>query len=711
MRNRPKKTLNRVCSFLLPTQKLILFVFINCCLCSFPLTGQIDSLEQRLTTLPEDTQKVDILNQLSYRYHRKDVQQTFAYANKALALATKLNYGKGIGFANHYLSMGNALSGNTDLSKTLNIKTLKIADSLQIFDLMMNAYNMQAFNFNKDGQHVESMKAFQKSLDLALKTGDKVGYSGVALNLGEINANKKNYEKARTYFHQALEVAHETKETAKIAWAYRMIGDTYAEEKKFTEASPYLEKAVEGALKAKDHRSLAYTKLRLGKVHMELNKIELAEMEILASIDLIQKVGDKEGEMDGYVSLMKVYLRNKQFNKVIQVGQKATELATQYKSVELQLEMQDLLSQGYANTQNFQKAFQLNLSSQVIKDSLDITNKLNLATELEEKYQSKKKATENALLRAEKEHQINTIEQQKAINISLGFVALLLALLGYAAFKAYQNKHRNNVILEKKVAERTQALQLSNTQLLQSNKELARFAYVASHDLREPLRNITNFTTLLQEQFKGKSNEDALVYMDIIHKNTAHMNQLIVDTLEFTRLNAVEKAKTAVDLNQTINNIKSSIASTLSQKQVVIELEKPLPIVQANDSLLFSVFKNLIENSINYNESERPTIKINHTIKGEAHLFSIADNGIGIPKEYQETVFEMFKRLQNREKYQGTGMGLSNCKKIINKLGGKIWVESDGQNGSTFFFTLPVISDNQPTQKVYEKKANLEATV
>ena len=684
-----------------------LFILIICGLYTFPLSGQIDSLEKHLLQLPENEKKVDVLNKLSYQYHRKDVQQTFAYANQALALATTLNYVKGIGFAKHYLSMGNALSGDSDLSKALNKEVFQIADSLQLFDLLINAYNIQAFNFMKDGQPVETMKTFQKALELAHEQGDKVAYSGIALNLGEINAQNKDFGKARTYFNQALEVATEINELAKIAWANRMIGDTYAEEKNYSAATTFYQKAVQGAKRSKDNRSLAYAKLRLGKVYMELGQMELAEMEVTASLQLIQKVKDKEALLDGYITLMHVYLKKEQFIKVINIGQKASELVSQVRSVQLQLEMQDLLAQGYAGAQDFQKAYQLNLLTQAIQDSLDFTNKKNLASELEEKYNAKKKEAENTLLRAEKKHQIHTIEQQKAINFSLTIVAILLALLGYATFKAYKNKRRNNEILEKKVTQRTQDLMLSNKQLTQSNEELARFAYVASHDLREPLQNISNFTTLLQKQVKATQGDAIVEFVDIIHKNAAHMNQMIVDTLAFTRLTATEDTKSPVDLNQTIEHIKSTIGATLAEKQVTIDIKQPLPTIQANEGLLFSIFKNLIENGITYNKSANPIIKINHTIQGKEYLFSVADNGIGIPKPYQKTVFEMYKRLQNRAEYQGTGMGLSNCKKIEEKLGGKIWVESDGQNGSTFFFTLPIGDIGQPSQNIQKEAADV----
>ena len=697
-----KKPRLRVYIYLLTIKHcLSLYILLGflCCLCALPLFGQLDSLEQHLLTLPESTEKVDLLNKLSYGYHRKDVEQTFTYANQALKLATTLNYIKGKAFAHHYLSIGNAISGDSELAKKLNKRVIHLADSLQAYDLLVSALNMKAFNFTKDGKPVEAMKAFQQALDLASQENDKIGYSSIALNLGEVNAQNKDFEKARAYYNKALAVSEEINEPARIAWANRLIGDTYAEEKNYTEAAFFFKEAIKKAIVAKDNRSLSFAKSRLGKVSMELGQIELAEKEIKEAIQLIQEVGDKEGLMDGYIILMKIYLKRNQSNNVIHIGQKATKLTTQVNSVQQQLELQGLLAKAYAIENDFQKAYQLNLFTQEIKDSIDFVNKKNLASELEEKYQSKKKEAENALLRIEKQQQVTQIKQQQSINIFLAIVAVLLALLGYMAFNAYKNKRRNNLVLEEKVTNRTQELQSTNTQLLQSNEELARFAYVASHDLREPLRNIINFTQLLQKQLAPTQAQESLQMIDIIHENTTHMNKLIVDTLTFTRLSNIEEVREPVDLNQTIKNIKLAISTTLTKKNATIDLLKPLPTVQTNGRLLFSVFKNLIENGITYNESTTRTIVIDHFLKGQNYVFSVADNGIGIPEAYQATVFEMFKRLQNREKYQGTGMGLSNCKKIIDTLGGEIWVESDGQNGATFFFTIPASAVDTPAKK------------
>lgn len=666
---------------------------------SIPISGQIDSLEQQLVTLPENSQKVDVLNKLSYFYHNNDIQQTFAYANEALALTNRLNYTKGKAHAFHNLCIANSISGSSQLAMAFNDKAIHLADSIKAYQLLIDAYRAKGIIQDKASNPEVALQFFQKSFDLAQKENYPSGIISACFSLGNTYMDLDKFDRARDYYKMAIVTAKSIKHKNDLAWGNRSIARTYYDEENYLKAEPFFKKALKLAREVNDKRSLAFALSDFANNHLKTGKKELAEQYILESIQIIQSVGDNEGVVMGLRDLAKLYLETNRPNKAIEISNRALALNKQTNISRLQLKLLSFLSEAYAQKQDFETAYAINQLAQLKKDSLDYTSKLKLTAELEEKYQSEQKEAENALLRAEQEHQIHVIEQQKAINFFLATAAILLALLGYTAFNAYRNKRRNNLLLEEKVIERTRALQLTNAQLVQSNEELARFAYVASHDLREPLRNITNFSELLQKQLKATQQEEALQFMNIILKNTTHMDKLIVDTLEFTRLSDIKATKTPVDLNQTLQNIKTAISTTLIKKKVNIELIKPLPIVQANDSLLFSIFKNLIENGITYNESLAPTIKIDHIIKGKNYLFSIADNGIGIPKEYQQTVFEMFKRLQNREKYQGTGMGLSNCKKIIDKLGGKIWVESDGKNGATFFFTLPTFPTIQSSKK------------
>lgn len=669
-------------------------------LCSFPVFGQVDSLEQQLINLPENTRKVDVLNELSYFYHNNDIQQTFAYANEALALTNRLNYTKGKAYAFHNLCIANSISGNSQLAMAFNDKVIPLADSIKAYQLLVDAYRAKGIIQVKASNPAIAIQFFQKSFDLAQQEHYLSGVIMACFSLGNAYMELDKFKEARDYYQLAIATAKPINNKSDLAWGNRCVARTYYDEANYAKAEPFFKKALKIAREVNDKRSLAFALSDFANNHLKMGKRELAEQYLLESIQTIQSTGDNEGTVQGLRDLAKLYLETDRPNKAIEISNQALALRRPPNISTLQLQLRGFLSAAYAQKQDYKTAYEINQLTQSKKDSLDYKDKLGLTAELEEKYQSNKKETENAILRVEQQQQAATIQEQKSFNFFLLTITSLLGLLGYTAFRAYRNKRRNNLILEEKVVERTQALQTTNKQLVQSNEELARFAYVASHDLREPLRNITNFVNLLKRKFQSSNqDEETLAYIDIIDKNTIHMNSLIVDTFEFTQLSKLDNQRVIINLDQTVQNVQTSLADTITKANAQIAISQSLPDISAIEGLPFSLFKNLIENGIKYNENAIPVIKIDYTVKGAFYIFIVKDNGIGIPKAYQQTVFELFKRLQNREKYQGSGMGLANCKKIVDKLGGQIWVESDGQNGATFFFTIPAFQGIKPTKR------------
>lgn len=657
------------------------------------LLAQIDSLKQVLPTLAEDTNKVNTLNELSYAYHNNDIQQTFIYGNEALNLANQLNYSKGKAAAYHNLCIANSISGKLEIALQFNDQVIALADSLKAFSLLIDAYKAKGILQDKAGNPEVAIQYHQKAFDLAVKENYPSGIIDACFNLGGAYAELDNFQKARAYYEQAVTTGASINDQASISWGYRSIANNYHAEKNYAEATIYYEKALTIARTVGRKRSLAFALSDYAQNLLKQGKREMAEQYFLESIQIIQTTGDNRGAVIALRDLGRFYLDTDHPNKAIQAFEQA--LATnKWPNTPLETGILNLLSKGYAQKEAFQKAYEIQQLFNAKSDSIDYQSKLKLTAELEEKYQSKKKEAENALLRAGQQQQIAIIEEQKAFNFYLVTIASLLALLGVTAFQAYRNKQRNNLLLEEKVTERTEALQISNKQLMQSNEELARFAYVASHDLREPLRNISNFTQLLKKNIISPNQSETSTYIDIIQQNTLHMNNLILDTLEYTNLSKVDNELIKINLNQTLEAVKAVLASTIKEKNASIQVITPLPILRSIKGLPFSLFKNIIENGIKYNESPEPLIQINYTLKEKMHLFSITDNGIGIPSIFQKDIFKMFKRLQNRDKYQGSGMGLANCKKIVNKLGGQIWVESDEQNGSTFFISLPTTNQS-----------------
>jgi PAS domain S-box-containing protein len=223
-----------------------------------------------------------------------------------------------------------------------------------------------------------------------------------------------------------------------------------------------------------------------------------------------------------------------------------------------------------------------------------------------------------------------------------------------------------------------------------SNKELEQFAYVASHDLQEPLRMVTSFTQLLERQYKGQFDKDADEYIGFIVEGSKRMKYLIDDLLEFSRLNTQAREFESVLLEITLEDVLRNLTPSIKENNVQISHDL-LPTIIGDPSQINQLLQNLITNAIKFHGDESPQIHISaEESKGE-WIISISDKGIGIDIEHQEQIFRIFKRLHTREKYEGTGIGLAICKRIVEKHNGRIWVESELGKGSTFYFTIPII--------------------
>jgi len=229
-------------------------------------------------------------------------------------------------------------------------------------------------------------------------------------------------------------------------------------------------------------------------------------------------------------------------------------------------------------------------------------------------------------------------------------------------------------------------------ELKRSNVELQQFAYVSSHDLQEPLRTIASFTQLLERRYKGHLDGDADEFMDYIVEAAKRMQQLINDLLEYSRVTTQAKEFETVDVNEVLNTVLSNLKISIDEDNVEIIYDN-IPTVNADSSQLVQLFQNIIGNAIKFRKPGEP-LKINVSArideeKGE-YVFSVSDNGIGMEPQYAERIFIIFQRLHTRDVYTGTGIGLSIAKRIVERHGGHIWVESELDEGSTFYFTIPI---------------------
>ncbi len=246
--------------------------------------------------------------------------------------------------------------------------------------------------------------------------------------------------------------------------------------------------------------------------------------------------------------------------------------------------------------------------------------------------------------------------------------------------KLQQEIREANTNLERKVEQRTAELEIKN-------KELEQFAYVASHDLQEPLRTTSSFVELLRKQYYDKLDAHANRYIDYILQASDRMKTLIKDLLDYSRLGREKKLEEA-DCNALLSEVLADLDKVIKENGAHITAE-PLPVIKAFKTEIKLVFQNLISNSIKFRkQNEPPVIHISAHHQPGAWQFSFADNGIGIGKQHQERIFIIFQRLHNRTDYEGSGIGLAHCKKVVELHGGKIWVDSEPGKGSTFHFTI-----------------------
>jgi signal transduction histidine kinase len=229
-------------------------------------------------------------------------------------------------------------------------------------------------------------------------------------------------------------------------------------------------------------------------------------------------------------------------------------------------------------------------------------------------------------------------------------------------------------------------------ELTRSNSELEQFAYVASHDLQEPLRKVASFCEALERRYRGQLDERADQYIDFAVDGAKRMQVLINDLLAFSRVGRSGRELELVDLGELLAEVQTSLSGALAETRATVVAEQ-LPVVRGERTLLVSLFQNLIENSLKFRGSHAPVIRFAAHREGEQWCLSCADNGIGIEPEYADRIFVIFQRLHTKEAYPGTGIGLAMCRKIVEYHGGRMWLDPQTGEGACFRFTLPTAEE------------------
>jgi len=244
-------------------------------------------------------------------------------------------------------------------------------------------------------------------------------------------------------------------------------------------------------------------------------------------------------------------------------------------------------------------------------------------------------------------------------------------------------------LLSEQISKREIELNNIIEDLRRSNEDLQQFAYVASHDLQEPLRAIISFSQLLEEKYRDILNKDGKEFIFFITDGAKKMNILIKDLLAYSRITTHAEPPLLSDLEDILKDALYNLQESIKESEAVITYDR-MPILKVDKTQLLQLFQNFISNAIKFRRDIPPIIHIGVVETTNEWLFSIKDNGIGIESKYFDRLYNIFYRLHTKEEYPGTGIGLPICKKIVQRYGGKIWVESEVGKGTTFYFTIPI---------------------
>jgi signal transduction histidine kinase len=280
--------------------------------------------------------------------------------------------------------------------------------------------------------------------------------------------------------------------------------------------------------------------------------------------------------------------------------------------------------------------------------------------------------------------------------LAVGFLCLAGIIVGQEMGqrgRAEEEVRAVNADLEQRVADRTAELNERAKDLARSNSELQQFAYVASHDLQEPLRMVASFTQLLAKRYGEKLDDDAHDFINFAVDGATRMQTLISDLLNYSRVGTQGKPLVPTDSETLFKRVLESLQFSIEESGAVI-VSDPLPMVMADPQQLGQLFQNLLTNAIKFHGEEPPHVRISTERNGNDWKISVRDNGIGISQDHAERIFVIFQRLHTKTEYPGTGIGLAICKKIVERHGGRIWIEPSPGGGTTFCFTIPAIENH-----------------
>ncbi|WP_367392266.1 ATP-binding protein [Lewinella sp. LCG006] len=662
-----------------------------------PAIGQkaafVDSLQQMLLEITEDSVRVRILTEIAYEYWwDENFDKALPYAEEALDLAEKT----GPRFLKilPYQALIDILyyQGEFEQVAIYLPKLQTLVEEAKDTTGMQFLYQTKAVLQDYVERPDSGLFYYQKALALNTSPKDTYMEASIYNNIGVIYLNIELYDRARSYLWKSNTNSKIIENDYLLSFTLLNLGYSYLEQALYDSAAYYLAEAHTYAIASEFKESLGNVLTYEGLLFLETGQIERAEEALNEAKEIFVTYGYKQnlGSLLPYLADLK--FRQGKFDEALRLAKEADVInhplhARPYLAVSAKV-----IANAYEQLGDSDNAIKFLRKYNDLKDTIHRNILLQQLATLEVEYRLTDTEAELAVIKSEKEKE--QLKSQLRTYLLLIAALLLLVVIGavWYLYAANREKTNHNKRLAAEVAARTADLKNSNEQLRDYIGELQNFTHVTSHDLKEPLRNISGFTSLLERRMAASLTDETLEFMELIRANAQQMHRLIEGIKFYSTLDPQgqhELEMEAINLSDMMEDTRTSLSALLQEKGGLITLTGDLNIIHTAPEVLQLVLKNIIENGLKYNRSEVPEVIVKATATENNYEIAISDNGIGIAKEFQDQIFQMFKRLHTRQEFEGTGMGLAICKKIIRRLGGEISIESEEGEGSTFLVQLP----------------------
>jgi len=639
-------------------------------------------------------EKIDSLSlfaaqQLSIRQY----DQSLVYLQQALDLssstADKYRYLELlVGFGRAYHS-----TNNYSLSQQYLFKFLEENDDTSNHALRSDAFGLISNNYNNLGDINAAYEYRLKSIEIDEILGDTQSIASSYYNLGSLFFYQDVFEKALEYYKKSNKLGHQIKNSKIIYNSTAAIGSVYGKLGKTELALEFNLHSLHIADSLEYNTGQAYSLGNIGSNYLASGEYVKAKNYIERSLSIKKDLGDKWGQIGSLLALSQLHNKTNNFKLAEKNIFTALRIAQDINARKRVADLYKDISILYSSIRENDLAIEYMNKYVSVKDSIMNENILREMSDRKSEFALQKKEYEIDLLKKDTEIlKANEVTQRLKL-ISFGLLAVFFLIVSIVFISLLSKQKKLTQLLKKKKTEietQKNKIQIQNKKLEHSNEDLQQFAYVASHDLREPLRMITSYGKILTRRYKEALDESGQEFLYFMTDAASRMDSLLLDLLDYAKTSSNTQPFEDVSTKELMETVQRLTERSFLEKNAELEINMTnFPVIKGRKSQLYQVFQNFITNGLKYNTQDNPKIKIDCTENSDEYVFTFTDNGIGIPKEHQAKIFEMFQRLHPKGEFEGTGIGLATCKKIADIHNGHITVRSQEGLGSTFSFHIP----------------------